>query len=39
MIGNILSWNVRGLNDCKKRGVIQGCLKRWKPVIICFQEK
>lgn len=38
MIGKILSSNVQGLNNRKKRGVIRGCLKRWKPDIICFQE-
>jgi len=38
MIDKIISWNVRGLNDHKKRVIIRGCLNRWKPTIICLQE-
>lgn len=38
MIDKIISWNVRGLNDSKKRNIIRGCLSRWKPDLVCFQE-
>lgn len=38
MIGKIISWNVRGINDGKKHRIIMGCLKRWKPDLICLQE-
>lgn len=38
MIDKILSWNVRGLNDHKKRTIIKGCINRWKPSVICIQE-
>jgi exonuclease III len=34
----ILTWNVRGLNDPGKRLRIKHMLKIWKPDIICFQE-
>lgn len=29
---------MRGLNDKKKRGVIKGCICRWKPDVVCLQE-
>lgn len=38
MIGKIRSWNVRGINDRKKRQIIRGFMSRWKPDIICLQE-
>jgi exonuclease III len=34
----ILTWNVRGLNDPGKRLRIKHMLTIWKPNIICFQE-
>lgn len=38
MIDKILSWNVRGLNDSRKKNMIRGSLNWWKPIIVCFQE-
>jgi hypothetical protein len=35
---NILSWNVRGLNDRDKRLRISNLLRLWKVDIVCFQE-
>lgn len=37
-IRKIILWNVRGVNDSKKRGIIKGCLRRWKSDVICLQE-
>jgi hypothetical protein len=34
----ILSWNVRGLNEGKKRLRIRNLLQDWKVDIVCFQE-
>ena len=34
----ILSWNVRGLNDCRKRSVVKNLLREWKCDVICLQE-
>jgi hypothetical protein len=34
----ILSWNVRGLNDPKKRVVLKNWLRKWKVDVICLQE-
>lgn len=34
----ILSWNVRGLNDCNKRLRIKALLRLWKGDVVCFQE-
>ena len=34
----IISWNVRGLNDCKKRLRIRNMIKGWGADIICLQE-
>ena len=34
----ILSWNVRGLNDKKKRLLIRNFLRSWRADIVCFQE-
>lgn len=38
MIGKIISWNVRGVNNRGKRHIIRGCLAKWKPDIVCLQE-
>jgi hypothetical protein len=35
---NILTWNVRGLNEGKKRLKIRNLLSKWKVDIACFQE-
>ena len=34
----ILSWNVRGLNDCQKRSIVKNLLREWKCDVICLQE-
>ena len=34
----ILSWNVRGLNDCQKRLIVKNLLREWKCDVICLQE-
>jgi hypothetical protein len=34
----ILSWNVRGLNNRRKRLRISNLLREWKADILCFQE-
>ena len=34
----LLSWNVRGLNNPRKREVCKNLLKDWKCDIVCFQE-
>ena len=34
----ILSWNVRGLNDCRKRLIVKNLLREWKCDVICLQE-
>ena len=34
----LLSWNVRGLNNPRKRVVCKNLLKEWKCDIVCFQE-
>lgn len=33
-----MSWNVRDINDCKKRTIIRGCLNKWKPEVVYIQE-
>lgn len=38
MIGKIMSWNIRCLNDKGKRLILRGCLAKWKPEIVCLQE-
>ena len=38
MILRLLSWNVRGLNNPRKRQVCKNFLKEWKCDIVCFQE-
>jgi len=34
----MLSWNVRGINDLRKRDVLKRFLRDWKCDLICFQE-
>jgi hypothetical protein len=34
----ILSWNVRGLNEVKKRLRVRRLLRQWKVDIVCLQE-
>lgn len=34
----ILSWNVRGLNDIRKRSIVKNLLREWKCDVICLQE-
>ncbi len=34
----LLSWNVRGLNDPKKREVLKNWLRKWKVDVVCLQE-
>ena len=38
MILKILSWNVRGLNDRRKRSRVKNLLRGWKCDVICLQE-
>jgi exonuclease III len=35
---NILTWNVRGLNESRKRLKIRNLLSKWKVDIACLQE-
>jgi exonuclease III len=35
---NIVSWNVRGLNDGAKRMQVRNLLHSWKADIVCLQE-
>ena len=34
----ILSWNVRSLNDRRKRSMVKNLLRGWKCDVICLQE-
>ena len=34
----ILSWNVKGLNDFRKRLVVKNLLREWKCDVVCLQE-
>jgi exonuclease III len=34
----LLIWNVRGLNDPKKRVVLKNWLRKWKVDVVCLQE-
>ena len=34
----IVSWNVRGLNDCDKRLCIRNLIRLWKVDVVCLQE-
>lgn len=38
MIGKIISWNIKGINDLGKKNTIRGCLNRWNQTIVCLQE-
>ncbi len=38
MTTNIVSWNVRGLNDGAKRMQVRSLLHSWKADIVCLQE-
>lgn len=35
---NIISWNVRVLNDSRKRLMIKSLMHNWKADVFCFQE-
>jgi hypothetical protein len=35
---HFLSWNVRGLNNPQKRGVVKILLQDWKCDVVCLQE-
>lgn len=37
-MGKIISWNVNGLNEVKKRNIIFNWLKEQKCVICCLEE-
>ena len=34
----MISWNVRGLNDPRKRLVVKNLLREWKCDVVCLQE-
>ena len=34
----LLTWNLKGLNDPKKRVVLKNWLREWKVDVICLQE-
>ena len=34
----MISWNVRGLNDSRKRLVVKNSLREWKCDVVCLQE-
>ena len=34
----LLSWNVRGMNNPRKREVCRNLLKEWRCDIVCLQE-
>jgi hypothetical protein len=38
MILKIVSWNVRGINDARKRVSNSNLLKSWKPNVVRLQE-
>ncbi|CAN0825290.1 LINE-1 retrotransposable element ORF2 protein [Linum grandiflorum] len=38
MFPKILSWNIRGMNDDRKRYRLKRWISRWNPNVICLQE-
>jgi len=34
----MVSWNVRGLNDARKRLVVRNLLQEWNCDVVCLQE-
>jgi exonuclease III len=34
----ILSWNVKGLNNPRKRELVKNLLRDWKGDVVCLQE-
>ena len=34
----MVSWNVRGLNDSRKRLVVRNLLREWQCDVVCLQE-
>ena len=34
----MISWNVRGLNESRKRLVVKNLLREWKCDVVCLQE-
>ena len=34
----MISWNVRGLNDPRKRLVVKNLMQEWKCDVVCLQE-
>ena len=34
----LISWNVRGLNDPRKRLVVKNLMREWKCDVVCLQE-
>lgn len=35
---HLLTWNVRGLNDQKKRTMVKSLMQKWKGDVYWFQE-
>lgn len=35
---NIITWNVRGLNNTENRNLSRTALQKWKADFYCFQE-
>lgn len=38
MIGKLVSWNVKSINNQCKRLVLRGCFRKWNPSVVCLQE-
>ena len=34
----MILWNVKGLNDPRKRLVVKNLLRKWKCDVVCLQE-
>ena len=34
----IVSWNVQGLNDSRKRLIVRNLLREWNCDVVCLQE-